>query len=71
LSASENNLISDKDPSEYFKKIPEDQKEAIFNAEAIRVEARDGSLDFNDFVRARIRDLKIIAQRLTQTGLVA
>ncbi len=70
LSAAENNSISDKDPSEYFKEIPAEQKESIFDAAVIPIEARDGRLDFEEFVKARRRDLNIIALRLIQTGMV-
>jgi hypothetical protein len=70
LSASENNSISDKDPAEYFKNIPISQRDAIFDAAIIPIEARAGDLHFDEFVQARIRDLKDIARTLIQTGTV-
>ncbi|AWC77667.1 DUF262 domain-containing protein [Serratia marcescens] len=68
LSASENNSISDKDPKVYFKEIPSEHKEEIFDAALIPEEARDGMLPFEDFVRLRKEKLLEKAQQLITTG---
>ncbi|MBS3044397.1 DUF262 domain-containing protein [Enterobacter asburiae] len=68
LSASENNAISDKAPSNYFKDIPIEHKEEIFTAALIPDEAKDGTLPFNDFIRLRNEMLLEKAQQLINTG---
>jgi hypothetical protein len=53
LSAYENNLISDKDPKEYFKDIPENLAPDIFAAALIPSKAQNGNLTFSDFIELR------------------
>lgn len=68
LSASENNAISDKDPKDYFKDIPEDHKEAILEAALIPEEAKNGDLSFDDFTALRTEMLINVGQKLVDTG---
>lgn len=68
LSASENNSISDKSPEEYFKQIPNERRQEIFDAALIPDEARDGKLPFSDFVHLRKEKLLEKAQQLMTTG---
>ena len=42
LTASDNNTISDEAPEEYFKRIPEERREVIFNSAIIPNNAREG-----------------------------
>lgn len=70
LSANENNAIKDKDPHVYFKDIPSDQIENIFDAAIIPKEARGGDISYSEFVKLRSRDLKALAQKLIETGMV-
>lgn len=68
LSAFENNSISDEAPINYFKNIPDEHKEDIFDAALIPHEARDGSLPFEDFITLRTKILLEKAQQLIVTG---
>ena len=68
LSASENNTISDKDPKDYFKDIPDEHKEEIFEAALIPDNAREGLLPFDEFVSLRKDKLVEIGQKLIQDG---
>ncbi len=70
LSASENNHISDKNPKEYFQKIPKDQKDDIFEASVIPKQARDGRLPFDEFMKIRSAKLKEIGQKLIAKGMI-
>lgn len=70
LSASENNSISDRNPEEYFKDIPLNQAEKIFDAAVIPKNARDGKLKFKKFVELRAKGLAEIGQKLVDTGEV-
>lgn len=68
LSASENNTISDKNPENYFKEIPKDQADSIFDAAAIPSIARKGKLDFQSFIDSRSKKLTEIGQKLANDG---
>lgn len=68
LSASENNTISDKNPEDYFKDIPADQAEAIFDAAVIPEIARGGKLSFDEFISLRSKALTEIGQKLLENG---
>ena len=70
LSAAENNSISDKDPKNYFAKIPINQKDEIFDAAVIPDKARKGTLDFKEFVKQRTEKLIEVGQVLINTGYV-
>jgi hypothetical protein len=70
LSASENNSINDKNPAVYFKNIPDDHSDSIFESAAIPDEVRDGKSPFKDFIQTRSERLKSIAQKLIETGYV-
>ncbi|QQL46076.1 DUF262 domain-containing protein [Sulfuriroseicoccus oceanibius] len=68
LSASENNSISDKDPKDYFRDMPDAHKDAIFDSAVIPEDGRQGTLPFADFVAKRADLLKDIANNLMRTG---
>lgn len=68
LSASENNAISDRDPSDYFKDIPNAHKEEIFAAALIPEDAEDGGLPFEQFTALRARRLLDVGQKLIEAG---
>ncbi|OOE73421.1 DUF262 domain-containing protein [Salinivibrio sp. ML290] len=70
LSASENNAISDKNPQEYFKDIPDDHRTEIFEAALIPDEARNGDLPFEDFITLRTEKLIAVGQKLLETGSI-
>ncbi|MCF5845493.1 DUF262 domain-containing protein [Aeromonas veronii] len=70
LSASENNKISDKNPSVYFKDIPSAHAESIFSSALIPREAQDGRMSFQDFISSRIELLKEKGQLLITTGYI-
>lgn len=70
LSASENNKISDTDPAQYFKDIPSQHKDKIFDAALIPEKGRDGKLGFQEFIDLRAELLKEKAQKLIETGHV-
>ena len=70
LSASENNLISDKDPVEYFKDIPQLHRGEIFAAALIPEEGVDGALSFTPFLELRTKRLIAVGQRLIDSGHV-
>ena len=70
LSASENNLISDKDPVEYFKDIPQLHRGEIFAAALIPEEGVDGALSFKHFLELRTKRLIAVGQRLIESGHV-
>lgn len=68
LSASENNAISDKNPADYFKDIPDAHKAAIFEAALIPDEATNGDLPYEEFIALRTEKLIEVGQRLVDTG---
>lgn len=68
LSASENNAISDKDPKEYFKAIPEAQKEVILKSALVPEEAKNGDLPFEEFLALRTEKLVSVGQKLIDGG---
>ncbi|MBY6225388.1 DUF262 domain-containing protein [Ferrimonas balearica] len=68
LSASENNSISDKDPKDYFRDIPEEYSNDIFEAALIPEQARAGALEFDDFIRLRTEKLIHVGQKLIDNG---
>lgn len=68
LSASENNAISDKDPKEYFKEIPEGLKDAILEAALIPEKAKNGDLSFEEFLELRTKKLVGIGQKFVNDG---
>lgn len=68
LSASENNAISDSDPEQYFKKIPQEQASSIFDGAVIPNEARGGKLSFQEFIELRAKALANIGQKLVEDG---
>ncbi|MBH1929620.1 DUF262 domain-containing protein [Serratia rubidaea] len=68
LAASENNSISDKSPEDYFKEIPDEHKEEIFDAALIPSEARGGTLPFYEFIKLRNDKLHEKAQQLIEFG---
>lgn len=70
LAASENNIISDKNPSDYFKDIPPAHLNDIFQSALIPSNARVGNMKFQDFINSRIELLKEKAQRLIDTGYI-
>lgn len=70
LSAAENNSIGDKDPQWYFKEIPSDHKDEIFEAAVIPDEARSGTLPFEEFVKLRANKLIENGQRLIENGFL-
>lgn len=70
LSASENNSISDKDPADYFRDIPDSHKSDIFNSALIPQEAGEGKLPFEEFVALRTQKLINVGQRLIEFGYI-
>lgn len=68
LSASENNSISDTPPAKYFKDIPSEHKNEIFDVALIPEEARDGSLSFNEFIKLRTEKLFEVSKKLIEKG---
>jgi len=68
LSATENNQISDSDPKDYFKKIPNALAKSIFDGAAIPQEAHSGNLDFKNFITLRANVLAKIGQKLVDDG---
>jgi hypothetical protein len=70
LSASENNEISDKNPSDYFKDIPHAHKKEILEAALIPEEAGEGDLPFDQFVTLRTKRLLDVGQKLIESGHV-
>ncbi|MFQ2223577.1 hypothetical protein ACK32A_12245 [Aeromonas enteropelogenes] len=70
LAASENNKISDKNPSVYFKDIPSAHADSIFTSALIPREAQDGRMSFQEFISSRIELLKEKGQLLIATGYI-
>lgn len=68
LSASENNTISDRDPVDYFKEIPHDHKEQIFEAALIPKDAATGDLPYREFIALRHAKLVETAKQLVDFG---
>jgi hypothetical protein len=68
LSASENNSISDRNPLDYFRDIPNAHKDEIFEAALIPDSARSGTLTYNEFISLRKNKLIEKARRLVEFG---
>lgn len=63
LTAQDNNLISDEDPSVYFPKINQAEKVEIFKAALISDGFQDGKKDFEEFIDAREKMLMDVANK--------
>jgi hypothetical protein len=68
LSASENNTISDRNPLDYFRDIPDAHKDEIFEAPLIPDSARSGALGYDEFISLRKNKLIEKARRLVEFG---
>ncbi len=68
LSASENNQISDRNPADYFRDIPDLDADEIFESAVIPTPAREGNLKFGDFIALRAAALTRIGQKLVDEG---
>ena len=70
LSASENNTISDKNPQEYFRNIPPNLANKIFDSALIPEQARKGDLDFESFISLRTNALMNAGMKLMADGVL-
>ena len=68
LTASDNNIISDRDPKDYFVTIPEHLRDRVFKAALIPREFADGSKPYQAFVNARATSLAAAASFLVANG---
>lgn len=66
LTADDNNAISDEDPSDYIKRIPENIRKDVLNRGLIPEPFQDGSKTFAEFVDARATFLAKEAERLVK-----
>ena len=71
LTSSDNRLISDRNPAQYFEDIALDQVESIFTSALIPIEVSDGSKPYAEFVNRRASFLAAAANRLIQNGIVS
>lgn len=70
LSAADNKNISDGAPKDYFKLIPDAQRDAIFDAALIPEEARLGLLSYDEFINQRSVTLSEVARKLVRDGSI-
>ena len=68
LPAVDNNSISDSPPSTYFSSVPTAESAQIFESAVIPMNARDGNLNFPEFLAARSAELQRLGKQLMQTG---
>jgi hypothetical protein len=68
LTASDNNLISDSDPKNYFSTIPENLRDRVFKSALIPPEFADGSKPYVSFLNARATALATAATFLVANG---
>jgi hypothetical protein len=68
LTNSDNNLISDRAPQDYFPEIPAGTRTDVFDRALVPVEDRSGTRVYADFVKARASALAAKAAQLIQNG---
>lgn len=68
LTASDNNVISDRDPAEYFPEVPNDIGNDVMDRALIPADFRKGDRSYTDFTKARAKLLAEKAQQLIAAG---
>lgn len=68
LTSSDNRAISDKAPVDYFKDVPNTDREAIFDSAFISGDCREGTMLYADFLSTRAEKLALAAEKLIQDG---